>query len=188
MRVVTHGPNGAVVRDELTRDRLRALMREIARTAPRGKAYRVYLVGGGTAVYSGWRPGSIDADVFSEEESVFRGIQGIKERLNLNVEFARPEQFVPALRGTEDRHIFIETIGRVSYFHYDPYAQVFSKIVRGFERDRDDAHRFVESGMVVPKALRELVAGIPDSTYAKYPSLSRPDVERAVDDFLTGYS
>jgi len=172
------------MRAELTAERLRALMRELARTAPRGKACRVYLVGGGTAVYAGWRAASVDADLCADEESVFRDIQGIKERLNVNVEFARPEHFVPPLRGSAERHVFVETIGQISFFHYDPYAQVLSKVVRGFERDLDDARAFVRSGMVDPATLRALVEAIRDSEYARYPSLSRPAVEQAVDAFL----
>lgn len=172
------------MRAELTRERLAALMRELARTAPRGKSYRVYLVGGGTAVYAGWRASSIDADLCADEDAVFRDIQGIKERLNVNVEFARPEHFVPALEGSAERHVFIETVGRVSFYHYDPYAQVLSKVVRGFERDIEDARRFVRSGMVDPAKLRALVDAIPESAYAKYPSLSRAAVEQAVDAFL----
>ena len=174
------------MRHELTRERLRELMAEIARTAPRGTDYRVYLVGGGTAVLVGWRPSSLDADLYAEEDSVFQEIQGIKERLNVNVEFARPEHFVPPLAGSDSRHVFVETVGRVSYYHYDPYAQILSKIVRGFERDLDDARHFVRSGMVDPEPLRELVDAIPDSAYAKYPSLSRSAVSRALQDFLTG--
>ncbi|MHC5011404.1 MAG: DUF6036 family nucleotidyltransferase [Planctomycetota bacterium] len=172
------------MRDEMTRQRLRALMKEIARTAPRRKSFRVYLVGGGTAVHAGWRSSSIDADLFSDEESVFRDIQGIKERLNINVEFARPEHFVPALRDSASRHVFIETLGRVSYYHYDPYAQVLSKIVRGFERDLDDARHFVRAGMIDIQELRSLVEEIPDAEYAKYPNLSRMAVLQAVDEFL----
>jgi len=171
------------MRNDLTKERLRALMREIARTAPRGGPYHVYLVGGGTAVYSGWRSSSIDADLFSDEESVFRDIQAIKERLNVNVEFARPEHSVPPLRGSDGRHVFIETVGRVSYYHYDPYAQVLSKIVRGFERDLDDARHFVQSGMVDAATLQALVDGIPDSAYVTYPSLSRNAVAQAIEDF-----
>lgn len=173
------------MRDEVTRERLRALMREIARTAPRGKPYRVFLVGGGTAVLSGWRPTSIDADLFAPDESVFSDIQGIKERLNVNVEFARPEHFVPALHDSESRHVFIETVDRVSYYHYDPYAQVLSKIVRGFERDLDDARRFMRAGMVDARKLGDLVKQIAGSEYAKYPNLSQDAVNQAVADFLS---
>ena len=142
-------------------------------------------MGGGTAVLSGWRPTSIDADLFAPDESVFRDIQGIKERLNVNVEFARPEHFVPALPDSESRHVFIETVDRVSYYHYDPYAQVFSKIVRGFERDIDDARQFLRAGMVEPERLRGLVQQIPPSEYAKYPNLSQDAVRQAVEDFVS---
>jgi len=172
------------MRNELTRDRLRALMAEIARTAPQRSTFRVFLVGGGTAVYAGWRASSVDADLYAEEDAVFRDIQGIKERLNVNVEFARPEPFVPPLRGSERRHVFVETVGRVSYFHYDPYAQVLAKVVRGFERDILDARAFLKSGMVEPARLRALVEAIPASAYAKYPNLSRAAVLQAVEAFL----
>lgn len=175
----------AAVRDDLTRDRLRALMQELARTAPRRGSYRVHLVGGTTAVWAGWRASSIDADLFSEEEEVFQDIQGIKERLNVNVEFARPEQFVPALRGSSNRHVFIETIDHVSFYHYDPYAQVLAKIVRGFQRDLDDAVHFLGSGMVEGGKLRALAEGIPGSAYSKYPNLSRSAVLEAVQAFLS---
>jgi hypothetical protein len=173
------------MREELTRERMDALMSELARTAPRRGAHRVYFVGGGTAVYLGWRRSSIDADLFSEEDVVFRDIQKIKERLNVNVEFARPEDFVPPLRGTPNRHVFVETVGSIAFYHYDPYAQLFSKVVRGFQRDLDDAREFVRSGMVDPQRLKTLVASIPDSAYAKYPNLTRAGVEAAIDAFLT---
>jgi hypothetical protein len=172
------------VRGELTRERLEALMRELAKTAPRAKSFRVYLVGGGTAVLAGWRPTSIDADLWADREEVFRDIQGIKERLEVNVELTRPEHFVPALPGCEVRHVFLETIGRVSFYHYDPYSQVLAKVVRGFRRDLEDARRFLASGMVEADRLRALVRGIPDAAYVRYPALSPAAVREAVDGFL----
>ena len=176
------------MRKPLTRERLISLMNELARRAPSPGTYRVYLVGGGTAVYLGWRSSSIDVDLYADRDGVFRDIQNIKERLNVNIEFARPEDFVPPLRGSENRHIFIETMGAVSFYHYDPYAQIFSKILRGFQRDIDDAKEFLRGGMVDSKKLRSLVADIPDSAYAKYPTLSKAAVEKAVDTFIAGNS
>ena len=173
------------MRNEMTKDRLRALMEELARTVPRGGTYRVYLVGGGTAVYAGWRDSSIDADLFSDDEEVFRDIQGIKERLNVNVEFTRPEHFIPPLRGSSERHVLIESHGSVSYYHYDPYAQVLSKVVRGFERDLEDARRFILSGMVDPTRLKSLVGEIPEAAWSKYPSLTSTAVLEAVEKFLS---
>lgn len=174
------------MRRELTGEALRELMNELARTAPPRESYRVYVVGGGTAVLAGWRDSTIDADLFAEDEAVFRDIQGIKERLRLNVEFARPEQFVPALAGTADRHVFIERMGRVGFYHYDPYAQLFSKVVRGFRKDLVDAKHFVTSGMVDAERFRAMVHDIAESAYARYPALDRHSVLATVDGFLGG--
>lgn len=161
-------------------------MLELARTAPRGIAYRVFILGGATAVLAGWRESTIDADLYSDKDEIFRDVQGIKERLQLNIEFARPEDFVPTLAGTDDRHVFIDTVGKVSFYHYDPYAQLLSKVVRGFTRDMQDARGFLDSGMVDAERFRSLVDDIPDQAYAKYPSLSREAVLQAVVGFLTG--
>lgn len=172
------------MRRELTRDALRELMQELARTAPRGEAFRVYIVGGGTAVLAGWRASTIDVDLYAERDEVFRDIQGIKERLQLSIEFARPEQFVPELAGSAGRHRFIERVGNVEFYHYDPYAQLLSKIIRGFRKDMVDAAGLVESGMVDPRRFRELVQEIPDGAFARYPTLSRESVGAAVDEAL----
>lgn len=117
---------------------------------------------------------------------VFRDAQGIKERLRLNIEFARPERFVPPLERSAERHVFVERVRDVEFYHYDPYAQLLSKVVRGFRKDLLDAGHFVASGMVDPARFRELVEGIPDAAYARYPNLGRAAVDRAVEDFLTG--
>ena len=92
--------------------------------------------------------------------------------------------FVPALAGTEGRHVFLEIVGRVSFYHYDPYAQLLSKIVRGFRKDMLDADSFIASELVDPKRLRSLVHGIPKAAYARYPALSQRAVLDAVDGFL----
>ena len=173
------------MRSPLTREGLQDLMREIARRAPGGRSFRVFLVGGGTAVHAGWRASTIDADLYSDQEEVFRDIQAIKERLQLNVEFARPEDFVPALAGSEGRHIPIERIGNVSFYHYDPYAQLLSKVIRGFEKDVQDAESFLTSGMVDAERFRSLVHEIPEAAYARYPALSQRAVLDAVDEFLS---
>ena len=60
------------MRVEATREKITAFMKELARRAPRTGSYKVYFVGGGTAVYMGWRPSSVDIDVYSDEDAVFR--------------------------------------------------------------------------------------------------------------------
>jgi hypothetical protein len=56
-------------------------MRELAQSAYANRSYRVYLVGGGTAVLEGWRESSIDADLYAPQERILRDVQAIKERL-----------------------------------------------------------------------------------------------------------
>ncbi len=173
------------MRDRLTRDSLHGLMRELAGSAGKEGHYDVYLVGGGTAVLNGWRESSVDADLYCARDDIFRDVEAIKERLRLNIELVRPEDFIPPLEGSGDRHVFIETVGRVSYYHYDPYAQLFSKVVRGFDRDMADARAFVSSGMVDVEQFRRLVWAIPDSAWSKYPRYSPGAVREAVDQFLS---
>lgn len=185
MRAVARASIGTGVRGSLTREGLHDLMKALARAAPRRGSYRVFFVGGATAVLAGWRSSTIDADLYSDTDSVFHDVQAIKERLQLNVEFARPEDFVPPLAGSAGRHLLVETVETVSFYHYDPYAQLLAKVVRGFNRDMVDASSFVTSGMVDPKRFRSLVSAIPEAAYARYPALSRRAVLEAVGDFLT---
>jgi hypothetical protein len=174
------------MRGRLTRESLQALMQELARSVGRQRACDVYLVGGGTAVLQGWRDSSVDADLYSAQDEVFRDVQAIKDRLQVNIERARPEDFVPPLPGSSARHVFIETIGKVSFHHYDPCAQVLAKVARGFDRDLRDARAFLDTGMVNAEQLRQLVAGIPAADWARYPRYSPAAVRKAVEDFLAG--
>ncbi len=174
------------MRHSLTRQGLGQLMAALARSAPGSRSHAVYFVGGGTAVLAGWRDSTIDADLHSDDDAVFRDIQRIKEELGVNVEFVRPEHFVPPLAGSADRHVFVKSVGRVSFSHYDPYAQLLSKVVRGFNRDMLDAENFLSSGLVDAERFRALVHGIPADAYARYPALSQQAVLDAVDDFLSG--
>jgi hypothetical protein len=173
------------VREALTRARLHAFMKALADSAPRRGSFSVYFVGGATAVDRGWRASTIDADLCVDRDRVLGEIQSIKERLRLNVELARPEDFVPALDGSANRHLFIETIGSVSFHHYDPYAQLLSKLVRGFRQDLADAERFLADGLVDAERFLALVNRIPDAAYARHPNLSRQMVLDAVNDFLS---
>ena len=122
------------------------------------------------------------------DEAVFLDIQRIKETQRINVEFARPEHFVPPLGGAANRHLFIATFGGVSFFHYDPYSQVLSKVVRGFRRDLQDARRFIDTGLVDAVRFRTLVDAIPDSAFTKYPALSPQAIRDAVSAFLDSSS
>ena len=65
--------------------------------------------GRATAVLYGWRESTIDVDMkmVPDLDRVFRTIPEIKERLQINIELASPDDFIPVREGWEDRSPFI---------------------------------------------------------------------------------
>ena len=132
---------------------------------------RVYLVGGATAVMFGWRESTIDIDLkLISETDVLKTIPEIKESLQVNVELASPDDFIPALPGWEMRSSFIKRIGQVDYFHYDFYAQALAKLERGHELDKTDVREMIERGLIDTNKLRSLFSDIEPNLY-KYPAI-----------------
>jgi len=115
-------------------ERIRRLMEALAQAAS-GDG-RAYLTGGATAVLLGWRRSTIDVDLLlvPDQDAVLRAIPDLKEELQVNVELASPRDFIPVPSGWEERSRFVEQIGRLSFFHFDLYAQALAKIERGTAR------------------------------------------------------
>jgi hypothetical protein len=161
-------------------ERLRRFFRELARAADADAS--VYVTDGGTAVLLGWRASTVDADItiVPEHESLYRALPRLKEELQLNVEIASPAHFIPELPGWRERSLMIERIGRVSFYHYDPYAQALSKLQRAHEKDLADARELLERGLVEPERLRELYAAIEPQLY-RYPAIDPPSFRARLD-------
>lgn len=122
----------------------------------RGEGH-VYITGGASAVLLDWRESTVDIDikVISEDSRVLRAVPAVKERLDINVEQASPDDFIPPLPGWRDRSPFIAREGRLSFHHYDFYSQCLAKIERGHPKDLLDAQQMVNAGLV---DLRRLLA------------------------------
>ena len=129
-------------------DRIVRLMHGIGRRAT-GPG-RVYLVGGSSAVIVGWRTATVDADIKLDPEptAVFEAIALLKDELDMNVELAAPDQFVPPLPGWRERSPFIARYGKVDFFHYDFYGQALAKIERGHSTDMGDVQAMVGRGLI----------------------------------------
>lgn len=99
-------------------------------------AGRIYLVGGATAVLSGWRESTIDIDLkpVPEPPGLFQAIAAIKDEMDVNIELASPDHFIPVLPGWEERSRYFGRFGPVEFFHYDFYAQALAKLQRGHDR------------------------------------------------------
>ncbi len=163
--------------------RLRRFLEELARAADTDTA--VYLTGGATAVLLGWRESTLDADILIQPESdaLFRALPRLKEELQINVEIASPAHFIPELPGWRERSLPIDRIGRVSYFHYDPYAQALAKVERGHAKDLSDVRELLERGFVDPKRLLELFEAIEPQLH-RYPAVDPKSFRRRLEEAL----
>ncbi len=143
---------------------------------------RIYLVGGATAVLFGWRDSTIDIDlkIVPHSDEILRCLSQLKDRLQLNVELASPDDFIPELPGWQERSRFIQQVGKLAFYHYDFYAQALAKIERGHQTDSHDVHNLIETGLVDPEKLLELFSAIENQLY-RYPAIDGPEFRRRAD-------
>lgn len=148
---------------------------------------RVYLTGGATAALYGWRETTIDVDIRIDPEGddFLRELPGIKERLHMNVELASPADFIPVKPGWESRSPFVKQIGRVSYYHYDLYAQALAKIERGHDRDLADVQAMLDRGLVTRQSLGDYFEAIYPMLY-RYPAIDPESFRHAVRAIVEG--
>lgn len=143
---------------------------------------RIYVVGGTTAVLSGWRESTADIDmkIGPEPKGVFEAIRDLKNELQVNIELASPDDFMPALPGWEERSQFIVLLHGVNFYHYDFYAQALSKILRAHERDIKDVQSMLDNKLIAPKELLRLFLEI-EPKLIRYPSVNPVDFRKKVE-------
>jgi hypothetical protein len=142
---------------------------------------RIYLAGGATALLYGWRSTTIDIDLKPDPEppGLFEAIALLKDKLDLNVELASPDHFIPALPDWRERSLLIARHGPVEFFHYDPYGQTLSKLQRRHDRDLHDARSFRKAGLIENDRLQEMFALIKPQLI-RYPAIDPAAFEFAV--------
>src|SRR5437867_11313771 len=113
----------------------------------------VYFTGGATAVLLGWRLSTIGVDIriFPGSDRLLRAIPTLKESLEINVQLACPADFIPELPGWRERSLFVTQEGKLSFYHYDLYAQALSKIERRHTQDLEDVRQMIRSGRIDPE-------------------------------------
>jgi hypothetical protein len=146
---------------------------------------KVYFTGGATALLLGFREQTIDIDLKLEPEpaGAFEAIAILKNRLDLNVELAAPDDFIPAAGDWRERSRHIAVIGPVEFFHYDFSLQALAKLVRGHTQDLADVASFVRGGYVTPEELQSRFAQI-EPGLLRYPAVDPQQFKKKVDDFL----
>lgn len=158
------------MRKPLDAGRLRRFLAALGAASSRPAT--AYLVGGACAVIEGWRPTTIDVDMYLEPEAddVLRAIPLLKVQLDLNVELASPLDFLPELPGWRDRSRFIAQEGSLTVREFDFYAQALSKLERGFDQDLDDVQAMLERELVSVSELERLLDAIAGELY-RFPTV-----------------
>jgi hypothetical protein len=100
----------------------------------------------------------------------------------MNVELASPADFIPELPGWRERSPFVAREGRITFHHYDFYAQALAKLERGHTQDREDVRAMVDRGFVERPRVLELFRAIEPLLY-RYPAINPPSFRRAVEEF-----
>ncbi len=173
------------MRQRVTAPRLHEFMKALGQES--SSLVRVFLVGGATAVLLGWRDSTVDIDLKldPDSDSILKSFPDLKERLEINIELASPDDFIPELPGWQDRSQFIRQEGKIVFLHYDFYAQALAKIERGHDIDQKDVREMIRSHLIEPKRLLEMFSRIESQLY-KYPALNpasfRRKVERLVEE------
>ena len=148
------------MRSQASADKIIALMEALGREVT--GSGRIYLTGGASALLHGWRDSTVDVDLKADPEPPgwFEAIATLKDKLDVNIELAAPDQFIPALPGWRDRSRHIAQHGRLEFYHYDFYSQALAKLERGHARDLADVQAMLERQFIAPAQLWELFLAV----------------------------
>jgi hypothetical protein len=145
----------------------------------------IYFTGGASALLIGWRNSTVDVDLRLDPEplGIFQAIAKLKQELNINIELASPQDFLPPIPGWRDRSVFIRKQGQISFYHYDFTAQALSKLSRRFDRDIKDVEAMYKQKLFSLNELRDCFEAIVPELI-RFPSLN-PDILRSrVENFI----
>lgn len=85
------------MRSNVDKQKIEELMKVLGRES-RGTG-NIYLTGGASALLLGWRNSTVDIDIRLDPEplGVFQSIAKLKQQLDVNIELASPQDFLPPL-------------------------------------------------------------------------------------------
>ena len=122
-----------------------------------GQCYRhsgvLYLVGGSSLILVAAKESTFDIDVkfdvAPEHHADFiRCLRQLSQEMELPVEQASPDEFLPLPRGYQDRRRFVGRYGALDVFHFDFYSVALGKLQRGNEKDYTDVVHMIQVGII----------------------------------------
>ena len=164
-------------------ERIELFMRELGAEAR--VDVTLYFTGGATAVLLGWRETTIDVVIrfLPETDRLYRAIPSLKERLQINVELASPSDFIPEIPGWQDRSLLITREGKISYYHYDLYAQALAKVERHHAQDVLDVREMINRAHIDPEKALEYLGAIEPNLH-KYPAIDPSTFRRSAEEIF----
>jgi hypothetical protein len=171
------------MRSNVDPQKIEQLMKALGREA-RGSGC-IYFTGGASALLIGWRSSTVDIDIRLDPEplGIFQAIAKLKQELDINIELASPQDFLPPLPEWRDRSIFIVRYGEISFYHYDFTAQAMSKISRGYNRDIDDVRAMYEQKLFSLEKLLDCFEAIAPELI-RFPSLNPDLLRNRIEQFI----
>lgn len=171
------------MRSNIDLQKIEQLMQALGREA-RGSGC-IYFTGGASALLVGWRSSTVDIDIRLDPEplGIFQAIAKLKQDLNINIELASPQDFLPPLPGWQARSVFIGKQGQIAFYHYDFTAQALSKLSRGFDRDLGDVQAMYEQNLFTLEELRDGFESI-EPDLIRFPSLDADVLRNRVTNFI----
>jgi len=139
------------------------------------KPARLYLVGGAALVHLGIRPGftqDIDVQVSGPHgRDLIVTIQELIERMQINIEFAAPGDFIPLPSQWEAHARFVDRYSLIGVFYFDFYSIALSKIERGNTTDIADVKLLIQEGIItlveLDQAYQEVLAQLGKGRYPR---------------------
>lgn len=101
----------------------------------------------------------------------------------MNIEFASPDLFIPELPVWRDRFQYINTHGKVDFYHYDFYSQALAKLERAHQKDLDDVSAMLRENLIKRDRLLDLFEAIKPNLN-RFPAIDPTDFESSLHNFL----
>lgn len=162
-----------------TGERIRRFLHALGRATR--EPTTLYLTGGATAVFLGWRETTIDVNIKLVPDSgeLLRAIRDLKDVLEINVELASPDLFIPVRDDWQEASPWETTEGLLTVRHFDLRAQALAKVERGHQRDLADVAAMLERELVNAPDLWKYLGAIEPQLY-RYPAVDPASLRRAL--------
>ncbi|HLG64831.1 MAG TPA: DUF6036 family nucleotidyltransferase [Ktedonosporobacter sp.] len=136
------------MRQRVGRQEIEQFLIQVGRTQQPG---RLYFTGGAALVHRGIRLGQtldIYIQITIDPANLTTQIAQLKQKMNIDIEFASPGDFIPLPTQWEARSEFIKRYNQVDVFYFDWYSIALSKMQRANRQDVVDVQLLIRQGVV----------------------------------------